>query len=104
MPIPKLSFPRPTVWDFVAVAALILGIVVAAMSLRSAVPSVPGQALSTNSAIGYAVAQLLVCSLSLAILGKTAKSGTVFGNLAALGGIIIGISGGLLAAALWAVA
>jgi hypothetical protein len=38
------------------------------------------------------------------LLGKTAKEGTIWGNLAAIGGMFIGVSGVLLAAALWVAA
>ena len=102
--LPKVSLPRPTFWDFMAVGALVVGLIVTALNLRSAIPSGPGQALSTSAAIVFTVAQLLVCTLSLTVLGKTAKSGTSLGNLAALGGVFVGLSGGLLAAALWAAA
>jgi hypothetical protein len=37
-------------------------------------------------------------------LGKTSKEGTIWGNLAAIGGMFVGLSGVLLAAALWVAA
>jgi hypothetical protein len=51
-----------------------------------------------------ALAQLALGMISLLLLGKTAEEGTLWGNLAAVGGMFAGLSGVLLAAALWVAA
>jgi hypothetical protein len=38
------------------------------------------------------------------VLGKTAKEGTIWGNLFAVGACVVGMSGVLLASAMWALA
>jgi hypothetical protein len=48
--------------------------------------------------------QLLLACGGLMLLGKTAKEGTWWGNLAAVAACLLGITGVLLAAALWAAA
>ena len=97
----SLSIPRPTVADFVAIAIAIAGAVVALASWGLATSKGAGEAFPTSQAIGFALLQLGVCSASLLALGLTAKRGTIIGHLAALAGMMVGISGGLLAAALW---
>ena len=47
---------------------------------------------------------LMAIGGGLLILGKTAKEGTWWGNLAAVGTMFVGMSGMLLAAAIWATA
>ncbi len=47
---------------------------------------------------------LVVCCGGLMLLGKTAKEGTWWGNLAAVGTMFVGMSGMLVAAAVWATA
>ena len=100
----KLSIPKPTMPDLVAIAIAALGAVVAAMSWGLAMSRGVGQALSNGEAVGIALIQLLICTASLFALGMTARRGTIIGNLASLSGMMIGISGGLLAAALWTLA
>ena len=47
---------------------------------------------------------LVICCGGLMLLGKTAKEGTWWGNLAAIGTMFVGMSGMLVAAAVWATA
>ena len=52
--------------------------------------------------LGFVLVQMAVCLGRLMVLGKTAKEGTIHGNLFSVGGMMIGLGGVLLAAALWA--
>lgn len=106
MKLPELniSIPRPTISDLAAIAVAVVGAVIAASSWALAASKGVGQALSTDAAVGIALLQLGVCTASLLTLGLTARRGTIIGDLAAVTGLMIGISGGLLAAALWTLA
>lgn len=94
--LPKIALPRPTRWDFFAIGALVLGLVLTGANLAAA----GNKALTPLFITG----QLVVCCGGLLLLGKTAKEGTWWGNLASIGAMLVGMSGVLLAAALWAVA
>ena len=75
---------------------------IANWSLASSRP--PGTSLSGMVTFGIVLAQLVAMSLALLVLGKTAKEGTIWGNLLAIAGMAAGMSGVLLAAALWTTA
>lgn len=100
----KLQFPQLKGWDLAAVVVAAAGVALAAMSIVTALATDPGTSPSNSSTLGVIGAQLLVCCASLLILGKTSKQGTIWGNLSALAGTFIGMSGVLLAGALWAAA
>ena len=100
----KLNVPRPRLWDLVTGAALLLGCVLGVMNWSAAQGKPPGTSLSGVLTLRFVLLQLLVCMASLMLLGKTAKEGTIWGNLAAVAGMFVGMSGVLLAAALWAAA
>ena len=100
----NLSIPKPTIPDLIAGAVAIVGAVVAAVCWNLANARGAGEAFPTDQAIGFALLELGICFASLLILGVTTKRGTILGNLASLAGMVIGISGGLLAAALWVLA
>jgi hypothetical protein len=87
------DLPRPTRWDFYAIGALVVGIILAGATI--ALPRI---------AMGLMVVHLIVCCGGLLLLGKTAKEGTWWGNLAAIATMFIGMSGMLVAAAVWATA
>ena len=101
LPSLNISVPRPTISDMMAVGVLIVGAALAGMNWTLATSKGVGESLSTNEALGFALLQLGVCTVSLGMLGLTAKRGTIIGNLASVAGIMLGASGGLLAAALW---
>jgi hypothetical protein len=63
-----------------------------------------GAAIGSGTTALFVATQLLLASVSLLVLGKTAKEGTLWGNLAAVGGLLLGLSGVLLAAAMWVAA
>ncbi|MFQ5348970.1 MAG: hypothetical protein ACE5EG_00850 [Thermoanaerobaculia bacterium] len=103
--LPKIQLgPKPKKWDLLALAVLVLAVVLAAISWRAARAQLPGVSPSSSFTSLVAFAQLAIGSLSLLLLGKTAKDGTLWGNLAAIGGMFAGLSGVLLAAALWVAA
>ena len=103
--LPKIELgPPPRKWDLVALAVLLIGAICAGASWRAAQAQAPGVSLSGDFISLIVAAQLAVCTGSLLLLGKTAKEGTLWGNLAAVGGTFAGMGGVLLAAALWAAA
>lgn len=103
--LPQIQFgPRPKKWDLIALAVLLLAAVVAAVSWQAARSQPPGTAPSGTFTTLVALGQLALASISLLVLGKTANEGTLWGNLAAVGGMLAGLGGVLLAAALWVAA
>ncbi len=104
LPSIKIEVPRPRLWDLVTGVVLVIGCVLCVMNWMAAQGKAPGTSLSSDLTLRFVLLQLAVCMVSLMLLGKTAKAGTIWGNLAALGGMFVGMSGVLLAAALWAAA
>jgi hypothetical protein len=87
------DLPRPTRWDMYAIGALVVSVVLAGATI--ALPRL---------ATALMFVHLVVCCGGLMLLGKTAKEGTWWGNLAAVGTMFVGMSGMLVAAAVWATA
>lgn len=104
LPFLKDDFPKPTMWDLAAVVVLALGGAAMVANLLVAMGTGPGSALTSTQTSLFATLGLAVCVGCLLLLGKTAKEGTIWGNLAAIGGMFAGVSGVLLAAALWVAA
>ena len=103
--LPRIQLgPKPRKWDLFALAVLVLAAVLAAINWRAARAQPPGVSPSDSFTSLIVLVQLALCTVSLLILGKTAKEGTIWGNLAAVGGMLAGLSGVLLAAALWVAA
>jgi hypothetical protein len=100
LPSIKLG-PKPKTWDLVAVAIVVIAGVAAAVNWMAAQKQAPGTSLSGGFTLAFVLAQLALGSISLLVLGKTAAEGTLWGNLAAVGGMLVGLSGVLLATALW---
>jgi hypothetical protein len=101
--LPRLQLgPKPRPWDLAGVAALLAGLGLALFNGWLARRSAGG--VSSAVTLALAGAQLAVACGCLALLGKTAKEGTVWGNLAAVVGMFVGLSGVLLAAAMWVAA
>ncbi len=94
--------PRPKTWDLVAFAAAVAAILLAGLDWWLARRSAAG--VSSGLTLLLATAQLAICCGSLLLLGKTAKHGTLWGNLAAVAGMFLGMAGVLLAAAMWVAA
>jgi hypothetical protein len=100
----KLPFelgPKPKAWDLVAVAVLGVAAIAAGVNWLAAQEQAPGTSLPGSTTLIFVLAQLAIASASLLVLGKTAKVGTLWGNLAAVGGMLAGLGGVLLATALW---
>jgi hypothetical protein len=103
--LPQIQLgPRPRRWDLIALAVLISAVALAAVSWGAARGQAPGVSPSSDFTMVVALAQLALGMISLLLLGKTAEEGTLWGNLAAVGGMFAGLSGVLLAAALWVAA
>lgn len=103
LPFIKWEFPKPKPWDLVAVLTLVAAGAVAGFNLSSALGGRAG-AIGGGLTFAIVLVQLAICSAALLVLGKTAKHGTLWGNLAAVAGMFAGMSGVLLAAALWTAA
>jgi hypothetical protein len=97
--MPEIVRPKP--WDLGALVCAGIGVVLAGANLAASGGDAPMPGSTTTT---FVLLQLGLCMLSLMILGKTAKMGTIWGNLLAVGGAMIGMSGVLLATALWALA
>ena len=93
--------PKPKAWDLIALVVLVVAAAAAVFNWLASQKTAPGVSLSGNTTLAFVLAQAAIGSISLMVLGKTAKEGTLWGNLAALGGLMAGLSGILLAAALW---
>lgn len=102
--LPKIDLPRPARWDFIAIGTLLAGVALVAVNLLMAGRKAPGAPFPSAAAILFMLIHLVVSCAGLMLLGKTAKEGTWWGNLAALAAMFVGMSGVLLAAALWATA
>ncbi len=99
-----LDLPKPKAWDLAAIGAAVFGCAVAVANAAVALGGEAGEAPSGAFTLAVVGIQILVASGSLLILGKTAKHGTIWGNLAAVAGVFIGMSGILLAGAMWVAA
>jgi hypothetical protein len=97
----KLARPQLARWDLVALGILAGGAVLMGANWQVSQARASGAGGLTSL---FVFAQLLVCLGSLFVLGKTAKEGTFWGNVAAVAGMFVGMGGVLLAAALWAAA
>lgn len=104
IPLLKVELPKPKPWDLVALAVALGGIAASVANVLVSGVTQPGVSVSTPLTVGFVLIQLTVCIASLLVLGKTAKEGTLHGNLFALAGMAVGLGGSMLAAALWAAA
>jgi hypothetical protein len=102
--LPQVSLPRPTRWDLFAAAVLVVGLVLIGLNLRVALSTPPGEHPPGWLTPFFVFAQIGVSCAGLLLLGKTAKEGTFWGNAASIFAMLAGMSGVLLAAALWATA
>ena len=104
LPLLGWELPKPVKWDLVAGLILVGSVVVAGLNLGSALGQPAGAAPAGWLTLAMVLAQLALASLALLVLGKTAKEGTLWGNLASVAAMLAGVSGFLLATALWAIA
>lgn len=101
--LPKIDVVKPKPWDLIALAVLAAGAALCGVNLMLALRNQQG-AISSGITAVFVTIQLVLCVAGLMVLGKTAKEGTVWGNLFAVGACLVGMSGVLLASALWALA
>jgi hypothetical protein len=101
--LPKIEIVKPKRWDLIALAVLAVTVLLQGANLQLAMREGQG-AISGSITATFVVLQLVLCLAGLMILGKTAKEGTIWGNLFAVGVCVAGMSGVLLASALWALA
>jgi hypothetical protein len=101
--LPKIEVVKPKRWDLIALAVLAVAIVLSGVNLHLALRQGEG-AISSGVTATFVTIQLILCLLGLMVLGKTAKEGTIWGNLFSVGACVVGMSGVLLASALWALA
>jgi len=104
LPWIRLEIPRPKPWDLAAAGVFALSLAAAGANLAIALGYEPGSAISGSLTTAFVLGQLLLATLGLLVLGKTAKLGTIWGNLLAVGALGLGMGGVLLAAALWSAA
>ena len=104
LPVLGWELPRPKKWDLVALLILIASVLVAGLNLRAALGGLPGESIASWLTTAMVFGQLLLASVGLFVLGKTAKEGTLWGNLTATAAMLAGVGGMLLATALWAIA
>ena len=101
--LPKLEVPKPKKWDWIALVVLVVAVVLSGANLQLALRTQEG-AISGGLTAAFVTIQLVLCLAGLMVLGKTAKEGTIWGNLFAVGACVVGMSGVLLASAMWALA
>lgn len=104
IPVVNMEIPKPKLWDFIALAVTLVGLVASAANLKASGIVTPGASVSTSLTLVFITVGLAICVASLLVLGKTAKEGTIHGNLFAVAGMCVGLGGSMLAAALWAIA
>ena len=101
--LPKLEVPKPKRWDWIALVVLVVAVALSGANLQLALRTQEG-AISGGLTAAFVTIQLVLCLAGLMVLGKTAKEGTIWGNLFAVGACVVGMSGVLLASAMWALA
>jgi hypothetical protein len=101
--LPELDIPKPKRWDLIALVVMVVGVVLTGLNLFLARGVENGSISGAVTAL-FVTAQLAICLVGLMVLGKTAKEGTIWGNLFSVGACFVGMSGVLLASALWALA
>ena len=104
LPVLGWELPRPKKWDLSALLVLFASMLLAGWNLSAAIGGAPGESIATSVTTAMVLGQLLLASVGLLVLGKTAKEGTLWGNLTATAAMLAGVGGMLLATALWAIA
>jgi len=100
--LPEIDLVKPKAWDFGATLVLVAAIALAGANLALSSATADVGSISGGASFFFGSVQMILCLLALMVLGKTAVMGTIWGNLAALGACFAGMSGVLLASALWA--
>src|SRR5437868_4449390 len=94
------SLERPTRWDLITVAVLVVGFVLMGANFAVVHHKKPEEPFPGGLTALFCFAQLAVSLVGLMLLGKTAKEGTWWGNIAAILAMLVGMGGILLASAL----
>jgi len=103
--LPSLkNLERPTRWDLITAAVLLVGLALMGANFAVASHKPAGEPFPNGLTGLFVLTQLAVSLVGLLLLGKTAKAGTWWGNIAAILAMLVGMGGVLLAAALWAAA
>ncbi|HZF14191.1 MAG TPA: hypothetical protein VFE33_35800 [Thermoanaerobaculia bacterium] len=103
--LPSLkNLERPTRWDLITAAVLLVGLALMGANFAAASRKPAGEPFPDGLTGLFVLTQLAVSLVGLLLLGKTAKAGTWWGNIAAILAMLVGMGGVLLAAALWAAA
>jgi hypothetical protein len=102
--LPEIEIVKPKPWDLAAFGVLALSGVLAAANLALSVGRSGPGSISGGTTLIFIAIQMLVCCLAFLVVGKTAKVGTIWGNLLATAAGVAGMSGVLLASTLWALA
>ena len=102
MKLPEIDLVKPKAWDLAGTIVLVATVVLAVANLAFSRSSADAGSISGAASLFFGTVQMFLCLLALMVLGKTAAMGTIWGNLMALGACFIGMSGVLLASALWA--
>ncbi len=100
VPVLGWEIPKPKFWDWVAIAVAVVSVFVAIWGLAAARSLAPGTSFSSWLVGLWTMAQLAISIVGLLVLGKTAKEGTIHGNIAAVVASLLGLNGIFLAAAL----
>lgn len=96
------SLVKPKIWDLAALLVLGGTGALAFGNLALSLQNTSSGSISGAATFFFATANMMICALALMVLGKTAKMGTIWGNLLAIAALLAGMSGVLLASALWA--
>ena len=100
--LPEIDIVKPKKWDLAAL--IVLGASGGLCGANLLAAQAETGAISGTLTTLFILAQLGLCCFAFLVMGKTAKMGTIWGNLLALGAGLSGMSGVLLASALWALA
>ncbi len=95
-----IEIVKPKQWDIAALIVLGISIVLQGANLAFS----QSGAISGGTTTIFAIVQMAICMIAFIVLGKTAKMGTIWGNLFAVGAGVAAMSGVLLSTALWALA
>lgn len=101
--LPSVDVVKPVKWDFIAAAILVAALGLMGLNVVAAQGD-GAVAISGTLTFLFVLGHLGTCLGGVLVLGKTGTEGTIWGNLAAVGACLAGMSGFFLSAALWATA
>lgn len=102
MNLPNIQLVKPKIWDLAGAVVLAGAVLASGANLAISQSATESGSISTGATLLFGVLSLVLCLLGFMVLGKTAEMGTIWGNLLSLGASLVGMSGVLLAVALWA--